>query len=53
MESYLSSASKSHPLNNDTLIVYFIGGITSYEYKIIKDVFVKEKVQQNVSEYIY
>lgn len=47
-KNYLSASSKSHPLNNDMLIVYFIGGITSYEYKIIKDVFVKEQFQQNI-----
>lgn len=47
-KNYLSASVKNHPLNNDLLIVYFVGGITSYEFKLIKEVFIKEKIQQNV-----
>ena len=39
----MNSAVKAHPLNNGTLIVYFVGGITSYEMKIVKEMFSKEK----------
>ena len=37
-----SSASKPHPLNNDLLIIYVVGGITTYELKLVKEVFAKE-----------
>lgn len=41
---YLSSASsaKMHPLNNDMLIIYFLGGVTAYEYKLVKEAFKNE-----------
>lgn len=39
----MNSAVKPHPLNNSTLIIYFVGGITSYEMKIVKEIFSKEK----------
>ena len=40
---YLSNApAKMHPLNNDMLIVYFVGGITAYEYKIVREAFKNE-----------
>ena len=39
----MSSSKKPHPLNNDLLIIYFIGGVTTYEYKLVKEIFGKEK----------
>lgn len=44
----MNTAAKPHPLNNNLLIIYFIGGITSYEMKLAKDMFNKEK-DYNVS----
>ena len=43
----MNSTAKPHPLNNSTLIIYFVGGITSYEMKIVKDAFSKE-IDHNV-----
>jgi len=51
--SYLSAPSKSHPLNNDTLIIYFVGGLTCQEFKIVKEVFLKEEFKQNVSVFLF
>lgn len=36
---FKSASNKPHPLNNDFIIIYIIGGISSYEYKIVKDLF--------------
>ena len=44
----MNTATKPHPLNNNLLIIYFIGGITSYEMKLAKDMLNKEK-DHNVS----
>ncbi len=38
----MNSTTKPHPLNNNILIIYFIGGVTSYEMKLVKDAFIKE-----------
>ena len=45
---YLMSASahKPHPLNNDLLIVYVVGGITAHELKHVKEVFAKETTKR-------
>jgi hypothetical protein len=44
-----ANANKMHPLNNDVLIIYFIGGITSYEYKIVKDIFKEQDLNKKVN----
>lgn len=35
----MSTTNKPHPLNNDFIIIYIIGGISSYEYKLVKESF--------------
>ena len=39
---------KAHPFNNDLLIIYFIGGITSNEFKIVKDMLKEQEPGKNV-----
>jgi hypothetical protein len=36
---YLSSSTKPHPLNNELIIIYFFGGIESYEMKLVREAF--------------
>ncbi|CAF0750297.1 unnamed protein product [Brachionus calyciflorus] len=36
---FMAGPNKTHPLNNDFIIIYIVGGITSYEYKLVKEVF--------------
>ncbi|RNA41962.1 sec1 family domain-containing 2 [Brachionus plicatilis] len=36
---FMSTSNKPHPLNNDFIIIYIIGGISSYEYKLVKELF--------------
>jgi len=38
-----SNTSKPHPLNNELLIIYFVGGVSSYEFKIVKEMFNKDQ----------
>lgn len=45
----MNTSSKPHPLNNDFLIIYFIGGITSYEFKIVRDILKEQQPGKNVS----
>ncbi len=44
----MNTQSKNHPLNNDMLIVYFVGGITSYEFKLVRDFFKEKNLAKNV-----
>lgn len=44
----MNTAAKPHPLNNNLLIIYFVGGITSYEMKMVKDLFNKDGKEFNV-----
>jgi len=44
-----ANSNKMHPLNNDVLIIYLIGGITSYEYKIVKEIFKEQDLSQKVN----
>lgn len=44
----MNSSNKSHPLNNELLIIYFVGGITSYEFKIVKKIFKEAELGKNV-----
>lgn len=39
MNSQQQGGGKIHPLNNDLLIIYIIGGISSYECKMVKEAF--------------
>lgn len=41
----LANSNKPHPLNNEIIIIYFIGGIESYEMKLVKETF--ESQQQH------
>ena len=47
----MNTPAKIHPLNNDLLIIYVVGGITSYEYKLVKEVFSKESTGKNVNKF--
>jgi hypothetical protein len=47
----MNTQTKVHPLSNDLVIIYFVGGITSYEFKLVKDVFSKEEFGKKVSIY--
>jgi hypothetical protein len=44
----MNTPAKNHPLNNDMLIIYFVGGITSYEFKLVKELFKEKEVAKNV-----
>lgn len=44
----MNTTAKPHPLNNNFLIIYFVGGITSYEMKLVKDLFNKDYKELNV-----
>jgi hypothetical protein len=46
----MNTPAKIHPLSNDLLIIYVVGGITSYEYKLVKEVFSKESTEKNVNK---
>lgn len=48
----MNTQTKMHPLNNDLIIIYFVGGITSYEFKLVKDIFSKEDIPKRVIAYI-
>jgi len=37
--SFLTSAAKCHPMDNDTIIFFIVGGICGHEVKLIKDCF--------------
>ena len=37
----MGGQTKNHPLTNEFLIIYVIGGITTYEMKIVKELFSK------------
>lgn len=43
-----TSTSKPHPLNNDLLIIYVVGGITSYEFKLVREVIREYQPEKNV-----
>lgn len=47
----MNSTTKPHPLNNNILIIYFIGGVTSYEMKLVKDAFIKETNYNVISSF--
>jgi hypothetical protein len=47
----MNTPAKIHPLSNDLLIIYVVGGITSYEYKLVKEVFSKESTGKNVNKF--
>lgn len=47
-----TSTSKPHPLNNDLLIIYVVGGITSYEFKLVREVIREYQPEKNVLFYI-
>ena len=49
----MNTPAKIHPLSNDLLIVYVIGGMTSYEYKLVKEVFSKESSGKNVKNLFF
>ena len=38
----MNTQQRVHPLQNETLIVYVIGGITTYEYKMMRELFKHE-----------
>ena len=44
----MNTPAKVHPLSNDLLIIYFVGGITSYEFKLAKEIFSKESLGKQV-----
>lgn len=48
-----TSTSKPHPFNNDLVIIYVIGGVTSYEFKLIKDVLKEHQPGKNVKNYSF
>ncbi len=37
----MGGQTKNHPLTNEILVIYVIGGITTYEMKIVKELFSK------------
>jgi hypothetical protein len=39
----MNQPAKTHPLSNEFIIIYFVGGVTSYEYKLIKEQFCKDE----------
>lgn len=45
---FMNSSNKIHPLNNDLTIIYFVGGITSYEFKLVKDLLREHEPGKNV-----
>jgi hypothetical protein len=49
----MNTPAKIHPLSNDLLIIYVIGGMTSYEYKLVKEVFNKESPGKNVKKVFF
>jgi hypothetical protein len=44
----MNTQTKSHPLSNDLLIIYFVGGITAYEFKLVKEMFKEHEKAKHV-----